>query len=376
MKIVFTGGGTGGHFYPLIAVAEELNTLVDRQNIAEAHFYYFGDSEYDKQALFEQGIEFRQINAGKLRLGGSSKNISDIFRTLGGVVQALVALFSVFPDVVFAKGGYSSFPTLCAARILGIPVMIHESDSVPGRVNIWAGKFAKRIAVSYPDAVKFFKKKDRIAHTGQPIRHAVSHVTKHGSQEYLKLQEDLPTLFILGGSQGAQRINDAIAKIIPQLLTQYQVIHQVGEQNLEEYNIRLDAILEGNQYRNRYKVFGFLNQLAMSMSAGVASLVISRAGSTIFEIALWEVPSIIIPIPEDLSRDQRSNAFSYARTGAAEVIEEKNLGSHVLLAEIERILGDEKIYREMSASARDFAQKDAAKKIAEEIIEIGLSHEK
>lgn len=376
MKVVFTGGGTGGHFYPLIAVAEQLNTLIEEEHIAESQLYYFGVSEYDKQALFEQRIEFRQINAGKLRIGGSLKNISDMGKTFMGIFQALGALFAIFPDVVFAKGGYSSFPTLVAAKILRIPVIIHESDSVPGRVNLWAGKFAKRIALSYAEAALAFPKKEVIAHTGQPIRAAVSHVTQYGSREYLKLQESLPTIFILGGSQGAQKINEAILSVAPQLLKKYQIIHQVGVDNEQEYRIRLETVLENNPFKNRYKVFGFLNPLAMSMSAGVADLVISRAGSTIFEIASWGVPSIIIPIPESLSRDQHSNAFSYARSGAAIVIEEKNLGENIILTEIDRVLQHEDFYNGMVQAAHDFYQKDAAKKIAEAIVEIGLSHEK
>src|SRR5688572_17816167 len=117
MKIVFTGGGTGGHFYPIIAVAEAINTIADREKFTKLHLYYFSDSEYDKKSLLEHNIEFKQIPAGKLRMYPSLKNITDIFKTFFGIGKAIMELYSVFPDVVFAKGGYASFPTLIAARI-------------------------------------------------------------------------------------------------------------------------------------------------------------------------------------------------------------------------------------------------------------------
>jgi UDP-N-acetylglucosamine--N-acetylmuramyl-(pentapeptide) pyrophosphoryl-undecaprenol N-acetylglucosamine transferase len=157
MKIVFTGGGTGGHFYPIIAIAEKVNQIIDRDKIVQAKLYYFSDDPYDKAALFDNGITFKQIPAGKMRVYFSVQNFFDMFKTFTGVVKAVFALFAIFPDVVVGKGGYSSFPTLLAARILGIPVVIHESDSYPGRVNVWAGKFARRVAVSFQEAAQYLE---------------------------------------------------------------------------------------------------------------------------------------------------------------------------------------------------------------------------
>ncbi|MCD8494960.1 MAG: UDP-N-acetylglucosamine--N-acetylmuramyl-(pentapeptide) pyrophosphoryl-undecaprenol N-acetylglucosamine transferase [Candidatus Pacebacteria bacterium] len=374
MKVVFTGGGTGGHFYPLIAVAESLNKIINEKNIAEAELFYFGEKAYDERALFEQRISFRAVSSGKMSLGGSPRDIVRMFSVLGGIFQALRELFDVFPDVIFAKGGYDSFPTLVAARILRIPVIIHESDTVPGRVNIWAGKFARHIALSYAEAATYFPK-EKVAHTGQPMRQSVMRVTTHGSKEYLGLREDVPTLVILGGSQGAQRINDAFLDIAPMLVERYQVIHQVGTLNEEEFQLRLSTVLENSEHRSRYKVFGFLNPLAMSMAAGSASLIITRAGSTLFEIAAWETPSIIIPIPPDLSRDQTTNAFTYARHGGGIVIEEANMTPQILLSEIVRILSNENLYNDMVASLHAFAHTDAADIIAQKIVDISLEHE-
>lgn len=377
MKVVFTGGGTGGHFYPLIAVAEELNKIIDEEHIAESKLFYFSDAPYDTEALRENGIKYVHIVAGKRRIYRSFKNFIDLFKIGIGALQALIKLFIIFPDIIFAKGGYASFPTLFAARILGIPVIIHESDSVPGRVNVWAGKFARKIAVSYRESSEYFPgQEDKIAHTGQPIRREIRTPSTVGAYEFLKLEHDVPVIFVQGGSQGAHIINYAIESVITKLVEKYQVIHQVGEANMAEFKKLTDATLHKHPQKNRYKQFGFLNPLAMKMTSGVSKLVISRAGSALFEIAVWGIPSIIIPITKSNGDHQRKNAFNYARYGACTVIEEDNLHPNILLSEIDRILENKEIWEEMSKSAKKFSQGNAGEKIARAIVEIALSHEK
>jgi UDP-N-acetylglucosamine--N-acetylmuramyl-(pentapeptide) pyrophosphoryl-undecaprenol N-acetylglucosamine transferase len=375
MKVVFTGGGTGGHFFPIIAVAEELNDQIEKQHIAEAKLYYFADDPYDERLLFENGIEFRQISAGKLRIYPSLKNFTDLFVTLQGIFQAIFKLFAVYPDVVFAKGGYSSFPTLFAARLMRIPVIIHESDSAPGRVNKWASKFAKRIAISYKEAIDYFPK-DKTALTGQPVRKTVMHPTTNGAKEFLALAENIPTILVLGGSQGATLINETIINALPRLIDKYQIIHQTGKEHIKGVEENTTLSIGKSEYRNRYKPFGFLNPLALSMSAALADVVITRAGSTLFEVASWGIPSIVIPFTASNADHARKNAFNYARVGAGLVIEEKNLGPELLLSELERITTDKTAHNEMSKAAKEFFDPHAAERIVEEIVAIGLSHEK
>ena len=285
-------------------------------------------------------------------------------------------MYSIYPDVVFGKGGYASYPTLWAARILRIPVIIHESDAVPGRVNLWASKFAKYIAVSYPDAVKYFPKEKTVV-TGNPIRKEIVIPITQGSRKFLELEEEVPVLLILGGSQGAQIINECILDALPLLLDKYQVIHQVGELNKKDIETRLAAILENSQHKNRYKVYPYMNNLALRMSAGVADLIISRAGSTIFEIASWKKPSIIIPITDSHGDHQRQNAYHYARTGSAIVIEEANLTPRLLVAEIDRIMTTPEMKEKMIVSAEKFSDNNAtaAEKIARQILKTSLTHE-
>jgi len=301
-------------------------------------------------------------------------NFFDVFKTIFGSIRAIFTLFSIYPDVVFGKGGYASFPGLLAARLLRIPVVIHESDSHPGRVTLWAGKFAKRIAVSYPEAAKYFPP-EKTAVVGNPIRREVLFPAKAGAHEFLGLDKNIPIIFVVGGSQGAVRINDVVLDILPQLLADYQVIHQVGKSNYDDLKNRASFLTENNPHKNRYKLFDYLNDVAMRMTAGAANLVISRAGSAIFEIANWGIPAIIIPIPEEISHDQRTNAFTYARSGGAVVIEEKNLTPSILLSETKRILDDPELQKQMKTGAQSFAKPEAGEKIAEEIIRLALEHE-
>ncbi|HEX8994306.1 MAG TPA: UDP-N-acetylglucosamine--N-acetylmuramyl-(pentapeptide) pyrophosphoryl-undecaprenol N-acetylglucosamine transferase [Candidatus Paceibacterota bacterium] len=374
MKILFTGGGTGGHFYPIIAVAEAVNDAVREKRLIEPELYYAAPDPYDRQMLLTNNIRFVPTSAGKIRRYFSLMNAVDMVKTAWGVIKSIVRIFFLYPDVVFSKGGYVSFPTLIAARLFRIPVVIHESDATPGRANAWAGKFAQKIAVSFPEAAQYFPK-DRVAVTGNPIRKSLMHPTKEGAFEYLKLEEGVPVLLVLGGSQGATTLNDAILSALPQLVEKYQIIHQTGRANIIEVEGRAKLVLMNSGHAGRYHAFDYLDDLAMRMSAGAASLVISRAGSSIFEFAAWGLPSILVPIPEPISHDQTKNAFSYARAGAATVIEQNNLTPSILLAEIDRILSSDTLKQSMSNAAVTFSRGDSARIIADALLEIAVSHE-
>lgn len=376
MKIVFTGGGSGGHFYPIIAVAEKVNEIIDKENIVAAKLYYMSDDPYDKAMLFDQGLLFEKVSTGKMRIYFSWKNFTDFFKIIFGIINASYKLFSIYPDVVFGKGGYASFPVLVAARILRIPVIIHESDSSPGRVNRWAGRFAQKVAISFRETAEYFPNKN-IAWTGQPIRHNISQpAVQKEALEFFKFESSLPTVLILGGSQGAELINNIVLDALPRLVQNYQIIHQTGVNNFKNINGRAQVILADNPNKLRYISKPFLNPLQMKMAAGVAKVIVSRAGSTLFEIASWGIPSILIPITKTNMDHQRKNAFNYARAGACSVIEEANMTANIVSSEIERITENENVWNEMAKNAKAFSNKDASGKIARALIDMALSHER
>jgi UDP-N-acetylglucosamine--N-acetylmuramyl-(pentapeptide) pyrophosphoryl-undecaprenol N-acetylglucosamine transferase len=376
MRIVLVGGGTGGHFYPLIAISQGIEEICRERTLLEPELYYLGPAPFDAQALLERDIIHVPSPAGKMHR--HKLNIFGFVSTFVGIIKSIFLLYDLYPDVIFSTGGYAAFPTLYAARLLAIPVVIYDADATPGRVTLWSAKFAKWIGTAHPEAATHFPEKVRhkIARVGHPIRLEIEQPAKEGGYEFLHLDPGAPALFVMGGSQGAQAINNVVLDAAKDLVTRYNVIHQAGTANVKEVDGVSKLILKGSANEERYRAFGLLNTLAIRMAAGISSLIISRAGSgTIFEIASWGIPAILIPIPEDVSHDQTENAFSYARAGAAIVIEQRNLTQHVLTSEIDRLMSDPEQRARMSEAAKEYSRPQAAKKIANILLETALEHE-
>lgn len=368
MRIGLVGGGSGGHFYPLMAVADSLKKSEEKPRL-----YYFGPAPYKQEILSDHDITYVYCPAGKLRRYFSFQNILDFFRTFFGIFIAIWKLYKVYPDVIFSKGSYTAVPILIAARLLMIPVVIHESDAVPGRANKLAAKFAKYIAVSYDDAAKFFPAK-KTALVGIPLRDEMK-TTISDPHSVLGIPTDKPLIYVTGGSQGADRVNQIILRSLTDFLPYYRIFHQVGDSNLEQTRQTAKGLLQGTEFTDSYYVEGHIPGETVNALMQAASLVITRAGSTtLFEIAYHGKPSIIIPIPEDVSRDQRTNAYTYARSGAATVLEEHNLTPHLLAQEINTIMTQPTKQTDMAVAARHFFIPDAAPKLAASLISIGTEH--
>ena len=375
MKILLTGGGSGGHFYPIIAVAEAIRKIVRIEKLVAPGLYFMSDSPYNEKLLYDNEIIFKKVGAGKIRLYFSFWNFTDLFKTFFGALKAIAEMFGIYPDVVFGKGGYASFPALLAARIFRIPVVIHESDSVPGKVNLWAGKFAVKVAVSYPEAARYFPA-DRVACVGNPIRESVKNLAAEGAHTYFNFAPEIPVIFIIGGSQGAELINDIVLGALPSLLQKYQIIHQTGKkQFVLAKETAVVALGEGSPLLARYKAYEYLDDLPLKMAASAADIVVSRAGSVLFEIAAWGKPAIVIPIAESNGDHQRENAYNFARKTGATVIEEENLSPNLFESEVGRLFVDPARREMLGRKAKEFATPDAAEKIARELINIAITHE-
>ncbi len=378
MTIAFTGGGSGGHFYPIIAIAEALNDLVRGERLLAPKLYYLSPGSFDEKALFENGITHIRTPAGKMRRYASFLNVTDLFITLFGIISATITLFRLYPDVVISKGGYGSVPTVVAARLLRIPLIIHESDARPGRANLLAAPWATKIAISFESAAALFPEKVRgkIARTGIPIRKALMRVEPEGARQYFNLEPNIPSVLVLGGSQGAMKINEMVLSSLPDLVSFANIIHQTGQANFKGVESISRVVLAKSPNAARYHPISYLDETSLQRAAGAADIVVSRAGAnSIAEIGLWKKPAILIPIPESISHDQRTNAYSYARTGAAVVLEEGNVTPHLLASEIKRILEDKSLAARMGAAAEGFTDPDAARILARELLDIALSHE-
>lgn len=377
MRIVLTGGGSGGHFYPVVAVAEAIRDIVKERKLLEPELYFFGPDAFDERALYDNEIKFVRTPAGKVRRYFSLLNATDALKTAFGIAKTIWMMYQLYPDVVFSKGGFGAAPTLVAAKLLHIPVLVHDSDAIPGRATVYAAPFAKKIATSFDGAAQYLPESARgkVALTGNPVRKDLLTPAKEGSKEFLELEQNVPVILILGGSQGAEVINDVILAALPDLVQRYQIVHQTGEANFKQVSQTAAVVLDKNERRYRYKPFGYLTPLALKMAAGAADLVLSRAGSGgIYEIASWGLASLIVPLPTSAQDHQRFNAFAYAHAGACVVIEQANLTPHLLLSEIDRLFTNPKARNDMAEAAKKFAKPDAARTIAEGLMEIALSH--
>jgi UDP-N-acetylglucosamine--N-acetylmuramyl-(pentapeptide) pyrophosphoryl-undecaprenol N-acetylglucosamine transferase len=194
-------------------------------------------------------------------------------------------MLRIYPDVVFTNGGFIAFPAVLAAKLLRIPVVIHVSDTVPSRVLLFAGKFAVKISIAFEEALEFFDKK-KVAILGNPIRDEIKSKQREGAYEFFDLSPEIPTILVLGGSQGSQIINNNIVNALPKLLEKYQIIHQVGKKNYDDVYGTSGVVLINNPLKKRYRLFPYLNNLAMKKAAGISNLVIMRAGAgSINEVA-------------------------------------------------------------------------------------------
>lgn len=381
MRILFTAGGSGGHFYPLMSVADAVIKEAEEKNVLKLELYYVSDAPYSIEDLRKRNIKFHKISTGKRRLYSSFQNIIDLFKIFFSSIHAFFYIFFLHPDVIFTNGSYAAFPVLLAAKIWRIPVMVHASDTVPSRVVLFGSKFAKRISVAFPEAKEYFpkNKRDSVVMTGNPVRKEIKNKVADGADGFLKFSPEIKTIWVIGGSLGSESLNNIILDTLPELLKKYQIIHQTGKKTYKKVKERSEIIVNNivdKKYRSRYKIFPYLDNLAMRMSAGTADLAIARAGAgTIYEFAMWEIPMILIPIGEKVSRDQVKNALAYSKFGGATMLRQENLKSGILLNEIMNILDNDEVYEKMKSAAREFYVSDADKKIAHEILKIALTHE-
>ncbi len=365
--MVFTGGGSGGHVYPLMAVADALKKRLGALD-APYEYFYMGPKDAYAALLEGQGMTMRPIAAGKLRRYLSIENILDIPKFFIGFVQALWGLYVIMPDIVFSKGGTGSLGVVIAAWFYRIPVMIHESDAQPGLNNLLSARFSREIFVSFPRAAKFFNPAITKV-VGVPLRAdlAAQHTSRELAKENLGFDPAKPLILVLGGSHGSTRINEFILENLVSLLSRAQVLHQTGQANFADVqNLSHAALLEAPP-GNRYQAVPYFDT-TMAMALTAADLVISRSGSSVFELAVFGLPAILIPLAESANGHQLIDAEEFAKTGAAVVIEEENLLPGIFLAQVDAILRNDDLRAQMAAASAKFFIPGAADAIAGDII--------
>lgn len=373
VKIVITGGGSGGHIFPLISVIDEAKKMAG-QKLLSLDVLYIGPKGFGENGFKKLGIKTSYISTGKIRRYFSFLNFTDIFKVGIGFFQSLIKLWQFMPDVIFSKGGFGSVPVVLVAKLFRIPLVVHESDSIFGLSNKIGAKFASRVAVSFNRAFES-SLKSKTALTGNPIRSEMF-FAKSPEQTRAKYGYNTkdPLILILGGSQGSKRINDLIMNSLEDVIrNRIQIFHQTGDQNYNEVVAESRIILRSipEDYRNFYQAKGFLEVSEYADLMMASDLIVARAGSgTIFEISFFKKPSVLIPLPGSANNHQKINALEYQKIGATTVIEEGNILPHLFVGEMLDILKDENLKQSMINQAAAFSQPDASKKIAKEIFKL------
>lgn len=335
-KIIMTGGGTAGHVTPNIALMPALK---------EAGFdiEYIGSINGMEKGLIEAtGTPYHGISSGKLRRYFDWKNFSDPFRVLKGYGQAVSLMKKIKPDVVFSKGGFVSVPVVLAAKHCHIPAIIHESDITPGLANKIAIKGAKKVCCNFPETMKYLPA-DKAVLTGSPIRRELFSGNAENAIRLCNFKDhSKPVLLIIGGSLGSKIVNEAVRKVLPELLEKFYVIHLCGKGNL-------DNSLSGTI---GYAQFEYASSELTDMFA-LADMAISRAGAnSICELLALHKPNILIPLSAAASRgDQVLNANSFKKQGFSYVLEEEQLTAESLLKAVQEVYDNRQKYIDAMAQS-------------------------
>ena len=367
IRILLTGGGTGGHIFPLLAVARGLRRVALELGIEEPQMLFLGPRELTAETFPPERIEVKELYVGKLRRYFSLATILDFFKLPVAFFQSLFHLYWFMPDIIFAQGGYGSAFPIIVGWFYHIPVVIHESDSVMGLTNRILSNFAQRIFLAFPTSKKL---PSNTFIAGNPLREGLLTGTVEEAKRFFGISLEKPVVLIQGGSQGSQTINELVLQALPKLLEYQEIIHITGQGHFEA--IRAIALAQvPPQLHAYYHPYPFLDENALANAYASCSLVVSRAGSgSIFEIAAAARPSILIPLPTAASDHQKKNAYMYADTGAAIVLEEENLTPNIFRQRIEKIVQDARLQQDMVEQAAEFARPGAADDIAKEIFKV------
>jgi UDP-N-acetylglucosamine--N-acetylmuramyl-(pentapeptide) pyrophosphoryl-undecaprenol N-acetylglucosamine transferase len=356
-RIIIAGGGTGGHIFPAIAIA---NALKKRNSDIEILFVGAkGKMEMEKvpQAGFRiEGLDIAGFNRSSL-----IKNIGLPFKLIKSFFQVRNIMNEFKPTAVIGVGGYSSFPVLRYAQAKGIPSFIHESNSFAGKSNIWLGKKATKIFVAVEGMERFFPK-DKIVITGNPVRSSIveSSIQRSEALRFFSLDENRKTVLVVGGSLGAKSINEAIDKHLELLLSAgLQLIWQTGKTYLETAKDRV----KGNE---GVWVNDFITQMDLAYAA--SDMVVSRAGAmAVSELAVVKKPVLFIPYPFAAEDHQTANAMQLVKANAALMIKDKDALDNAVPSILE-LAKDETRQIEMKKNIERFSHKDADEKIADEVL--------
>ncbi len=357
IKVILAGGGTGGHLYPGIALAQEFQ----KRSITKIMF--IGTSYgIENKVLPETSYQFKKIWMRGLQRKMSLTNILFPIRLLVSLFQCTGLILSFRPDVIIGTGGYVSGPALIMGIVLGIPTVIQEQNSFPGLVNRLLGARVKQVHLSYEASLPFFKKQPNVFVSGNPVRGEFNKIEKLAALQKFNLSTGKTTLFIFGGSQGAHAINQAILQSMNRLLeiSDLQILWATGPADYQ----MVESSCQAN--RERIIILPYIEDMASAYAT--SDIVLSRAGaSTLSEIAICGIPAILVPYPYSAAGHQEFNAKTMEKAGAARLIFEYNLKDDILVQTISELINHSEKREAMSQAARELAKPNATVDIVDKI---------
>jgi len=363
VRVLISGGGTGGHIYPGVAIAKKI-----LQKYPDAKILFVGtENGLEKKLIPHEGFEIQFITVEGLNKRLSKKTLSSIKKVFKGFFDANKIINTFRPDIVIGTGGYVCGPVVLAASLKGIPTIIHEQNAIPGLTNKILSYFVSKIAITFSESEKFFPK-SKVVLTGNPIRENILRKIGESNKEKWGINKDRPTVLAVGGSRGATRLNDFVINLIPKLIEEkIQLIFITGEREYE----RVIRTLKENGINNLEGIIIIPYAYNMDDALTACDLIISRAGATIIsEITALGIPSILIPSPNVANNHQEYNALSLEQNGAAIVIKESQISDDVFSQQVINLAKNKDLLTKMSSNAKKIAKIDAADKICEIILEL------
>jgi len=359
-RFLFAAGGTGGHLFPALAVAESIRELKP-----ESEILFVGTSrKLEADVVPKYGFDFKTIWISGLERKFSWGNLLFPLKLFVAALQSFGIAFKFLPAVAIGAGAYVAGPVLWASDIMGAKILLLEQNSYPGITNRLLEKKASEVYLNFEESKKYFRFKEKLFVVGNPVRPSVKLSDKKDARKHFGLDAEKKTLFILGGSLGAGGINKAVERNLDKLTSKnLQIIWQVGKRYYQEYK---------KYNRPEVKVFDFIEEIGTAYSA--ADLVIARAGATtIAELAFLGLPAVFIPSPNVAANHQYKNAEVLARAEACAVLNEKEANEKLEKVILEIVFDENKLQR-FSENISKYSNPDAAKKIAERAIALVRSN--
>ncbi|MGA7730948.1 MAG: undecaprenyldiphospho-muramoylpentapeptide beta-N-acetylglucosaminyltransferase [Chloroflexia bacterium] len=372
MRLIITGGGTGGHVSPAVAVITRLRERSAGEGWPLKLLFVGSVAGVERRAMESLGVPYKAIQTGKLRRYLSWQTPVDLLLRLPlGALQAVGVVRGFRPDAIFSTGGYVCVPTVIAGWMQRVPALTHEQTALVGLANRVAGRFARRVAVSYPQSLQFFPKGKAVV-TGNPLRSSLLQGEAGRGAELYGFDPSVPTVYITGGAQGSHAINMAVQAVLPELLRSTQVIHQCGEgpEGSGDDLRSLQATREGlpPEQKGRYAVQAFVGEEIADVYA-LARLVVGRAGAgTVNELANLGKPSVLVPLPG--AKEQEANADALQREGGAISITQDELAPEKLAGTIKGLLSDPVRLAKMQGGALKLSTAGAADRIIDELLRL------